>query len=276
MNRPFLNNHPVRKVAYKDVIKSMEVLRTMVVDINDWVCGLLLRASTLNQIHDRLEYFSLSSINILGRSLMVYNLVFDGLILGQYDFELLIVDHLHACGVPMTMTMGRDIFIKMLHKPIYNILKLLTLNRNRQRMFIESCIIPDWIALQREAAAVDFVCCEEEKLDIHKIPVFSNYVLAFITFVMEHYVSISIELGLVSQHQEILSAIWYRDYLLSCGISVHTQMRKRHVDFMVTEEPSEGHGNKIWSSNLIDCLKLRQMLCRGLMRVRENYITRSF
>jgi len=164
MNRPLLGNHPVRKVLYRDTIESLKSIKHIATDINVGVCDLLLKASTLDQIHLMLQIFSKTSPNILVRSLIVYNLYFDSLILGQYHIEELIIDHLDSCGVQRSMIMVDASVVNIMSQPIYNVLKLLTLNRNRQRTFIESCIIPNWIKLQREAAALDFAFNEKIRL----------------------------------------------------------------------------------------------------------------
>jgi len=95
----------------------------------------------------------------------------------------------------------------------------------------------------------------------------SNYVLSFTIWIMDHYISLGVELGLTSQHEELSISFWYWDYLISCGISVHTQMKKRRLELVASEGTSKTDASAIWSGDYIDYLKLKQMLCRGLIRV---------
>jgi hypothetical protein len=147
-------------------------------------------------------------------------------------------------------------------------LKLMTLNRNRQRAFIEYCVIPEWICLQCEAAALDSFCTENNRLEPQTVPIMSNVVLSIIVWVMDLYVSLGIELGLVSQHQELSIAFWYWDYLLSCGISCHTLMSKRQAKYISSKEIALDSNGVARSGDYVGYLKLRQMICRGVMRVR--------
>lgn len=267
MNRPLLGNHPVRKVVYKSAIDSLRTIKNIVTQISLGVCDIMLKGTTLEQVHFLLQLFSKSSFNLLGRSLMLYNLHFDGLIFGQHNFDLWIMDYLKCCGIPTIMTLISDAsFINALSKPTYYILKLMTLNRNRQRAFIESCIIPEWNILQMKAEALDSLCDEYNRLEPQP-PFLQNFILSITLWIMDLYVSLGIELGLVCQNQELSIAYWYMDNLMSSSVSCNTLMGKRYSKYVAPKNETT-NTNLLRSHDNLGFLKTRQMICRGIMRVR--------
>jgi hypothetical protein len=97
--RPLVGSAPVRKVAFHTPEESIPVLSKVLSEIGWAVCDLILSASTMVQIRRMLNHVSISSVNILSRSLIVLNLYFDDKLLGQYSLGFLI-------GNEMTQMMG--------------------------------------------------------------------------------------------------------------------------------------------------------------------------
>lgn len=262
MNRPLLGNTPVRQVAFSLPMDAVQNLACIYQQLESSLCTLLLKGNTLGRIQRILSNLSsplfssssLSSIsdvqspnklNILCRSLIVINLYLDDLLLGQYDFSLLIAEDMYLHAVPrsiFSLVQGKH-YLERLCKPFYDILKLYTLNRNRQRAFMDIVMFQEWNKLQAEAATVD-VCFQQELGLAHghddvtgsrgggnnSRPValyMSNYILSTKLGLMEHHIGLGIELGLFHGHYHLLTAFWYREFLLSARLSILSAMKEQ-------------------------------------------------
>eukprot|EP00567_Pseudictyota_dubia_P002919 CAMPEP_0197449580 /NCGR_PEP_ID=MMETSP1175-20131217/22096_1 /TAXON_ID=1003142 /ORGANISM="Triceratium dubium, Strain CCMP147" /LENGTH=130 /DNA_ID=CAMNT_0042981745 /DNA_START=301 /DNA_END=690 /DNA_ORIENTATION=- len=109
---------------------------------------------------------------------------------------------------------GRS-FLNRLGKPIYDTLKVLALNRNRQRAYADALMLREWAGLKIEATAVDYYFRQEKGLDNQAPPFATNYVLYTTVWLMEHHLGTGVELGLFPGHHDLSVAFWYWDFLLS-------------------------------------------------------------
>ena len=232
--RGLMGNTPVRKVKFKSPVDALSGLIDIVAEMDWTVCDFLLKGSSLGRIKRMLEHVSKSSVNILNRSLIVINLYFDDLILGQYDIKGLVIEHMRQLGgVPtvITETEQCQAFAMRLGKPIYDTLKLLALNRNRQHVYMDVLVIKEWPILQQEAVSLDYHFHQE--LDIGEMDQMSaylaNYTASLTTAIMAHYLSLQVELGLLWNHHDLAIAFWYRAFVLSAQLSATTFMRKAKV-----------------------------------------------
>ena len=227
VNRRLLGSTPVRKTKFKNVIGSIQSLKTIFQELDWAVCDLFLEGNTLGRIQRMLSHISTSSVNILSRSIIVLNLYFDDLLLGQYQLGILIIDHMQQIGgVPQTLLIS-DRCLSFLHrmgKPVYDTLKVLLLNRNRQGTYIEGLMLKDWVTVQKEASAIDYLYREELKLDPRTTPFATNYVLSTIIWILTHHLSLAVELDLFTGHYDLSIAYWYLDFLLSNQISITNSM----------------------------------------------------
>jgi hypothetical protein len=116
---------------------------------------------------------------------------------------------------------------------------------------MEHVIFQEWNMLQDEAAAVD--ACFQQELSLEMDPnsdrnsslfgngddssdtsngvpnqsmflYASNYILSTKIGLMDHHVGLGIELGIFHGHYHLLTAFWYREFLLSAKLSVMTNM----------------------------------------------------
>lgn len=226
VNRPLVGNAPVRKVIFKNPLESVETFITTTKDFDSSLCRLMLKGNTLGRIRRMLSTISISSVNILIRSLIVLNLYFDDMLLGQHSLSGIIVKNIQQLSLAPNEVFATpyvEAFLNRLAKPVYDVLKVLTLNRNRQRSYIEAVMFHDWSALFHEANLVDTTY----KKDNPEAPLyFSIYVLTITIHLMDHYVSLGLELDLFCGEHEVGVAYWYRDFLLSSLISQISSMRQ--------------------------------------------------
>lgn len=229
VNRPLVGNAPVRKIIFHEAQKSIGLLVTIAKEIDWALCGLLKRGNTLARIRRMLSRISISSANILTRSLIVLNLYFDDKIFGQHDLTSLIVRHMHQMShIPDSVFKGpcARAFLNRLAKPIYDTFKVIILNRNRQRAYIEAVMFHDWSSLQQEAHIVDVTHRKESAANATAPPHFSLYILYTTVELMDHFVALGIELGLFCGEHELAVAYWYRDFLLSSLLSQLSSLRR--------------------------------------------------
>jgi hypothetical protein len=228
VNRPLVGNSPVRKTCYRspvDAVRSMIKITNEV----DWaMCDLVLRGTSLARVHRILDRVQQSNVNILTRSLILLNLFFDEKLLGQYDLKQMIVEHMQQWMFVPDEFIAYEYcqhFLNRLAKPIYDTLKVKALNRCRQRVYMEAAMIPDWVSLQLEGRTVDIAYRKERNPDPSMPPFISQYVLSNLIRIMDRHVAVALELGLFCGYQDICTALWYRDYILSTLLSTLTAMR---------------------------------------------------
>ena len=298
VNRPLVGNAPVRKTVFRQAVESINLLTSVAKELDWALCGLLSRGNTMGRIRRILGRISISSTNILTRSLIVLNLYFDDKILGQYSLTDMIVKHMQQMfHVPAAVfdNVCAQAFLNRLAKPIYDTLKVLILNRNRQRAYIEAVMLHDWSSLQQEAHVVDLTYRKENGLSVNTPPHFSLYILYITVELMDHFVNLGIELNLFYGHHELTVAYWYRDFLLSSLLSQITSMRrvKAAAKSQQAEMPAKSpkgkkkgarnHSKKGSNGNVAQeppptpesledefdflFLGLKRGLCRGLVRV---------
>jgi hypothetical protein len=232
--RALMGNTPVRKIRFKSTADALSGLLDIVAEMDWAVCDLLLEGSTLGRIKRMLAHVSKSSANILNRSLIVLNLYFDDLILGQHDIKALVIEHMRQLGgVPkaITETQQCQAFAVRLSKPIYDNLKLYALNRNRQHVYMDVLVIKEWPLLQEEAVSLDYYFHQELNLgEMDQMSAYlTNYTASLTSAIMAHYLSLQVELGLLWDHHDLAIAFWYRAFVLSAQLSAATLMRKAKV-----------------------------------------------
>ncbi len=229
VNRPLVGNAPLRKIVFKEVDESIPILQNIVGELDRFVCNILLKANTLGRIRYMMRDTSISSANILTRSLLVLNLYFDDKIFGQYLLPELIANNLkQLSGIPdsaITSTTGAEAFLNRLCKPIYDTLKVLALNQNRQRSYID-VMLGDWSALREEAYIVDMTYHQDVRPNQELQPYFSLYVLCITIELMDNFVSLGVKLKLTCDEEGLGVAYWYRDFLTSSLVSQMSTMRQ--------------------------------------------------
>jgi hypothetical protein len=290
VNRPLVGNAPVRKIIFREAEESISILTTIVNEVDWALCELLLRGNTLARIRRMLAHISISNTNILARSLIVLNLYFDDKMFGQFALTDMIIQHMqHMSYVPDSVFLNKCglAFVHRLAKPVYDTLKVLILNRNRQRSYIEAVMFQDWASLQQEAHIVDVTYRKDYGLDLNAPPYFSLYILFVTVELMDHFVTLGIELQLFCGHHELASAYWYRDFLLSSLLNQITSMRRAKAEVKRIESeaaaanatPRGKKKGKNQAKKRMDeeskedefeflLLGLKRGLCRGLVRVR--------
>jgi hypothetical protein len=236
INRPLVGNAPVRKVFFREAKNAVARLKTVATELEWAVCDILLDGSSLGWIRRALDRVSHSDVNIVSRSHIILNLYFDEKLHGQIDLKHAIIHDMQQWApIPDALFDNEHAqsFLTRLAKPVYDTLKLCTLNKNRQRCYIEAVMFPEWTSLQHEAHLVDVYFRQEKPLndedDSHSaaaVPYFSHYVLIILLRLMERYVATGMELGLFCSHEEICYSCWYRDFLLSALVTNLTMMKR--------------------------------------------------
>ena len=226
VNRPLVGNAPVRKIIFKDPNESLMVLSTIARDFESSLCNLMLKGNTLGRIQRMMSVISGSSANILIRSLILLNLYFDDQLFGQHSLTDMIIKNIQQLSLAPDEVVTykyAEAFVNRLAKPIYDVLKVLMLNRNRQRAYIDAVMLRDWSSLFEEAHLVDSTYKKENP----ETPLyFSLYVLIHTIQLMDHFVALGIELDLFCGEHETAVAFWYRDFLLSSLLSQLSTMRQ--------------------------------------------------
>ena len=241
--RSLMGNTPVRKVEFKGPSTALEELVGIVSELDWAVCDLLLKGSSLARIKRMLERVSTSSANILTRSLIVLNLYFDDLLLGQHDLSVLILENMHQYGaIPIAWTdteRGRA-FAGRLGKPVYDNLKVFALNRNRQHAYIDALVLKEWPGLQQDATDLDIFFHQELGVENHTGAFITNYVTSLTVAIMEHYIRLSVELSLLHNHRDLAISFWYRAFLSSTQINIMRIMREARIQQkLLAKEDSE-------------------------------------
>ncbi|GAX28152.1 hypothetical protein FisN_6Lh024 [Fistulifera solaris] len=239
--RPRVGNTPVRQVRTVEPRQAIEVLREITHEMDWSVCQLLLKANSLGRLRRMLQHVSRKDVNILSRSLIVLNLYFDDLILGQFSMAQWIWEDLlewttvlEDSNLHFLQTEHCHSFLQRLAKPIYDTLKLQTLNRNRHRAFMDVIMFPEWVSLQMEAQALDGYLCSEGHLQ-SSTPIFTQYTLVATLRLMVQYITVGFELDLYCSHDDIGFAYWYLDFLLS-GLLTHLSAMKQNKDMANMEQ----------------------------------------
>ena len=258
--RPLVGSAPVRKVSMHSPRESLPILSKLLSEVDWAVCKLLLEGSTLLQIRQMLNRASLSSVNILSRSLIVLNLYFDDKLLGRHPLASLIgSDVAQLMHLPKALldSIHGQAFLGRLCKPIYDALKLLVFNRNRQRVYMESIMFYDWSVLQQEASVVDMHHRQEHGVELPSY--FTYYAIYFMSWLMDYYVALGIELRLYCGHHDLAVAFWYRDFLLSSLLSTMASIRAAKKESEETNDSLEDIEVMI--------VGFKRILCRGIVRV---------
>jgi hypothetical protein len=229
INRPLLGNAPVRKTRKLKPAEAINNLIQITEEVNGLVCNLLLKGSSIGRICRILNQHANKSVNILSRSLIVLNLYFEDKLLGRHDLRHLLVEAIRQwCHIPETLIREKHFqaFLNRLAKPMYDTMKLLTLNRNRQRAYIEAVMLQDWISLQAEAQLVDAQYRKDNPTDDASLPCMSYFALFILIDLLDRHLSSAISLNLFYEHHDIAFAYWYRHYLLSAQLNQFSSMRQ--------------------------------------------------
>ena len=266
--RPLVGSAPVRKVPFLSPQESLPVLSKILSEIDWAVCDLLVSGSTLLHIRRMLNHVSISSVNILSRSLIVLNLYFDDKLLGEHSLGSLIgCEMTQMMSLPNTLLESKygQAFLSRLAKPMYDALKLLVFNRNRQRPYMEAIMFYDWSTLQQEAHIVDVNHRQDFGADVPAY--FTHYALYVTAWLMDHHVALGIELGLFCGHHDLAVAYWYRDFLLSSLLSTLSFIRAAKKLSPDTSQTYPATGDDLQDDIEVMIVGFKRTLCRGIVRV---------
>lgn len=290
VNRPLLGNAPIRKTTFKPVPESLEVLSSVIDEVDNMVFSALLKGNSIRRILRVVDRANRESSNILARSMLVLNLYFNDKLLGQHDLGGMIIDDFRQISfIPEGLFTSRHgiALINRLAKPFYETIKLLALNRNRQQAYIDMPMMDDWISLQNEASIVDAAFREESGLSNDTPPVCSYYALSLLLALLDRYLALGLQLRVVDGFLDISLAYWYRHYILSALLNQITLMRKGREPLAATpvqsKTPTKGKkkgGRKSPTKTTLPVvspvedendvhyaiLGMRQLFCRAILR----------
>jgi hypothetical protein len=280
INRPLLGNTPVRKTINMTHEEAIAGLVTITQQVNEVVCTTLLKGDSLAHIYRMLNQHQ--KVNITSRSLVVLNLYFEDKLLGKYDLRDLLIKSIQQwCSLPPALIQEVYFqgFVNRLAKPMYDTLKLLVLNKNRQRSYIEAVMLPDWLALQAEAQAVDAKFSKQESVQ----PYLSYYVLFVLLDILDRHLSSAMSIRLFYSHEDVSFAYWYRHYLLSAQLNQFTLMKQSKQAATIQQPENKVRGKKKNNKKAsedsaeikttpqeddlyMSVLAIKRMLCSGLLR----------
>jgi Mak10 subunit, NatC N(alpha)-terminal acetyltransferase len=243
VNRPLVGNAPVRIIEFRNATDAITEMIRAVDEVDCYVCNVILKANSLGRIRRMMRPVSPASANILTRSLLVLNLYFDELIFGQYSLPEMIACYMHQISHVPDIVMklpATDAFLNRLCKPVYDTLKLMALNRNRQRSYLE-IMLADWSALREEAYVADMTNHQDSGSTNELRAHFSLYVLSTTIELMDTYVDLGVDLQLFSNEHELTIAYWYRDFLLSSYLTQLNMMRQYKLDAQQHASPDAEH-----------------------------------
>ena len=296
VTRPLVGNAPVRSVVSLEVEETVSSLIKTTKELDWALCGLVLHGNSIGRIRRLLSRISLASVNVVPRSLMILSLYFNDQLLGQYSLSEMIMRHMQQLShIPEEVYLidTSQAFLGRLAKPVYDVLKVMMLNRNRQRAYIEAIIFPDWGVLGQEAVLADSALKQDPRLGPETLPHFSLYALYLTVDCMDHFVALGIELGLHCSDYELSYTYWYRDFLLSTLMTQLNSMRQArsaakqaHQAIAATGKRGKKKGGKSSKKSLAQVgtkaepedaeddmefilINLKRVLCRGLVRVRS-------
>lgn len=285
VNRPLVGNAPVRKVFVRETKVALDRMRNIVDEVGWGVCELILKADTLSRMQRMMQKLARRDVNILARSFLILNLYFEDMILGQYTVRNLLVQNMRQWALIPDACITNphaEVFYARLAKPVYDTLKLLSLNRNRQRAYIEVVMLPEWDALQAEAGVVDMQVRQDPSAPT--APYFGNFIWSIVVSLMERYVTTGIELGLCYSHEELSFALWYRDLLLSLMVQHMSSMKEIKATERKNAKAAAQKSNKGKKKNRVKAsvpeatieekeddlevavFSLKRHLCRGMVR----------
>ena len=296
VTRPLVGNAPVRSVVSLEVKETVSSLIKTTKELDWALCGLVLHGNSIGRIRRLLSRISLASVNVVPRSLMILSLYFNDQLLGQYSLSEMIMRHMQQLShIPEEVYQidTSQAFLGRLAKPVYDVLKVMMLNRNRQRAYIEAIIFPDWGVLGQEAVLADSALKQDPRLGPETLPHFSLYALYLTVDCMDHFVALGIELGLHCSDYELSYTYWYRDFLLSTLMTQLNSMRQARSAakqaqqaIAATGKRGKKKGGKSSKKSLgqvgtkaepedaeddmeFILINLKRVLCRGLVRVRS-------
>jgi len=162
INHKLLASSPPRAAAEIDMVKGHESFKAFLEDML-LVCHLR-KETSLHQLYSAMCDISYRDPNIVVRSAIIPMLYTDSkLLLGMHTYESWIEkDMKQAFGIPANALSSPTCqrFIESAVKYIYEVLRLLTANRARQRRNIAN-ILPEWCQLQLDAEIYDQVLFNE-------------------------------------------------------------------------------------------------------------------
>lgn len=157
--------------------------------------------------------------NVAVRSILVVFLYHDEKIFGRSIFPQWLSESMVNHGVPklLLQTQEGSQFMARCIRPLYEILKLYTLNYSRQRQRIE-LLIKDWSVLQQEATNLDAQFVTEMNIPKSAYPRYcSGWSMEMMLVLMIDMLELGLQLGLYDV-LEYPSLFWYLDSLVHSRI----------------------------------------------------------
>eukprot|EP00617_Octactis_speculum_P020933 CAMPEP_0185764208 /NCGR_PEP_ID=MMETSP1174-20130828/23131_1 /TAXON_ID=35687 /ORGANISM="Dictyocha speculum, Strain CCMP1381" /LENGTH=751 /DNA_ID=CAMNT_0028446643 /DNA_START=3 /DNA_END=2258 /DNA_ORIENTATION=+ len=221
VNRALLCATPTRVVRLRPRKEAWEFFTDMVKYLEQSIT--ILNCETLEALQTLLDVVPLHSAPLLARSIVAMNLYVDDLLLARLPFRTVVAKAMVDFGVPKELSQLDcvDQFISRLVKPVYESLRLMTLNLSHQRLALES-ILTQWNPIQNEAHILDTHFRHQLQLEPTVPPHLSDWAMGHVCALMQRHIALGIELELFSNH-EVAVVFWYWEYLLS--MQIHTSMR---------------------------------------------------
>ncbi len=228
VNRQILGSSPPRAEPVIDLQSAHKEFSTFVSNLLA-MCALT-SCERLSDMYRGLHRLSERNPCIVVRSLLIPLLYSkDGKALGKYRYQAWLTQNMKEYGIPAHIVAIDSAlpFIEVLVKAMYEVLRLLTANRARQRRNLPD-ILADWGILHQEASMQDQLMFEElypkdlDKMSPEELKqklhfCFTAWVQDWTIALMIHHLQLGFELEVYAWHENDIM-FWYLQFLINRSI----------------------------------------------------------
>eukprot|EP00903_Cladosiphon_okamuranus_P014294 g13276.t1 len=182
----------------------------------------------------------IGTASLFARSVAAVCLYRQEMVLGRFDVIWFVAEAMTDVGVPdavVTSPSGMA-FLERVGKPVYETLRMLCLNRARQRTSLE-LQMQDWRTLQAYADNVDDAFQLQYGLAPTTQRYMSKWALTEVLGLMHRYLQIGVELQLPSAH-EWSGTYWYWDYVMTTKMMTEGSLREAKEQLEEVKAQIEG------------------------------------
>jgi hypothetical protein len=144
-----------------------------------------------------------------------------------------------------------SLLLHRLGKSIYDSTKLLLVNRCRQRAILSE-YVHSWAVIQNDANSVDYdYSCRPSDDTSKNYSIMTNLVLLPTLSLMENYIGLSIDTGLVHEPYDLVISYWYWSYLFSAHVTVRDTLYLVQQQFQQQQQQSIATSSSAYAPNRI-------------------------
>ncbi|CAM9614987.1 unnamed protein product, partial [Laminaria digitata] len=183
----------------------------------------------------------IGTATLFARSVAAVCLYRQDMVLGRFNVMWFVAEAMTDVGVPdaVVNSPAGMAFLERVGKPVYETLRVLCLNRARQRSSLE-IQMQDWRTLQSCADTVDDAFQLQYGLATTTVRYMAKWALSEVLGLMHRFLQIGVELQLPSEH-EWPSTYWYWDYVMTTKIMTDASLQeaKEQLEAVKTQMEEE-------------------------------------